>query len=210
LPNTEIASSVEEGYRRELRAAIARELHDGAIQSLTACVLRLETFRGMSDNPAMQSAISEVEEDARMALVSLRHMIRDLRDEAPLEDLAATVRAMAARYQESTGAEVTVVVSPTWQELIPGEVALNLLRVVQEAITNAVRHGRARHVVLELKADDRFLVVSIADDGRGIPPEVPSGEGVLGMRERAALLGGRLVERHRHPGTEIRIEAPLP
>jgi two-component system, NarL family, sensor histidine kinase UhpB len=195
-------------YRRRLRAALARELHDGAIQRLTGCVVKLEGFRLASDNTEMQSAISEIEEEARIALASLRSIIGELRgDEAP-EDLAAAVRTMAARYQASTEVEVTVVTSPTWPDLLPADVTLNLLRIVQEAVTNAVRHGGAEHILLELGADDDRLRVSVTDDGRGIPGDSVPGSGVLGMRERAALLGGRFVLHRRDHGTEVRVEVP--
>jgi two-component system sensor histidine kinase UhpB len=197
-------------YRHELSAEIARELHDGPIQALTTCLVRLEGFRSVTDSEVMQSAISAVEEDARTALTSLRHIIRDLRDEAPVDDFEAAVRAMVARQRSSTGAELAVVVSPDWPALIPGEVALNLLRVVREAVTNAINHAGARHVLLELKSDDEHLVVAISDDGAGFSPEVPQGAGVIGMRERAALLGGRLTVRRRHPGTELRVEVARP
>jgi two-component system, NarL family, sensor histidine kinase UhpB len=80
---------------------------------------------------------------------------------------------------------------------------------VQEAVNNAVRHGRARRIVLEFKADSNHLVASVSDDGHGIAPGTPEGSGMLGMRERAALVGGRLAVHHRHPGTEIRVEVPI-
>ena len=133
----------------------------------------------------------------------------DIRGEAPEEELATAIHSMIDRYRASTDVEFTVVTSPAWPDLIPGFVELNLLRVVQEAVNNAVRHGRARRIVLEFEADSTHLVASVSDDGHGIPAGTPPGTGMLGMRERAALLGGRLEVRHRHPGTEVRVDAPL-
>ena len=197
-------------YRRELRAALARELHDGPIQSLTEAVIRLETYRSSAANNAgMQTAISDIEEGVRTALMSLRHLIRDLRDEPAHEDVAGRVRDMAARYESSTGVEVAVVVSPQWPDVLHVSTAVNLIRIVQEAITNAIRHGRARHVLIELSTSDSTLTVSIADDGSGFPAETAPGSGLIGMQERAALLGGNLSIRTRDPGTEIRVEVPL-
>lgn len=203
---------VESGaaYRRRLRLAIARELHDVAVQRLTGCVVKLEQFRLVSDNAEMQSAISEIEEDARVTLASLRRIIGDLRGEEAGQDLAAAVRTMAARYQASSGVEVAVLTSPTWPDLLPADVNLNLLRIVQEAVSNAVRHGGAEHILVELGADDDRLRVSVADDGRGIPDDSVPGSGVIGMRERAALFGGRLALHRRVHGTELRVDAPRP
>ncbi|HET7465189.1 MAG TPA: ATP-binding protein [Candidatus Dormibacteraeota bacterium] len=189
---------------------MARELHDGPIQSLTESVLQLEGYRVAAANPTMRSAISDLEERLHVALMSLRHLISDLRGEAPDEDIAAQVREMAGRYQSSAGIEIAVVVSPAWPARLNATVALNLMRVVQEAITNAVRHSRARHILVELSADDASLAVSVSDDGYGIAPGTPPGSGMMGMNERAALLGGRLHIRRREPGTEIRLELPLP
>jgi signal transduction histidine kinase len=209
MPQAVVADPIVDEYRRDLRAAIARELHDGPIRELTACVLRLEAYRSVSESPEMQLAISAVEDHARAALLSLRRMIRDLRDEAPDEDLRTAIKSMIERSRSSSRADFTLVTSPAWPELIPVHVALNLLRVVQEAVNNALRHGAARHILIELATDDDHVVVTVSDDGSGIPPGTPPGTGIVGMRERAALLGGRLVVRGRRPGTEVRIEGPL-
>jgi signal transduction histidine kinase len=196
-------------YRRELRASIARDLHDGPIRELTSSVVRLEGFRAVSDNRDMQLAISAIEEHVRAALLSLRHLIRDLRDEPPEEDLASTIRSMIDRSRTSTDAEIALVASPEWPRLDPGPVALNLLRIVQESVNNAIRHGDASHILVELKGDPNRLEVTVADDGRGIDRGTPEGAGILGMRERAALLGGRLTVRHRRSGTAIDVVVPL-
>jgi two-component system, NarL family, sensor histidine kinase UhpB len=196
-------------YRQGLRASLARDLHDGPIRELTSCVIRLEGFRAVSDHPDMQLAISTVEEQVRAALMSLRHLIRDLRDEPPEEDLVSTIRLMLDRLRPSAGAEIALVASPAWPNLVPGPVALNLLRIVQESVNNAIRHGSADHVLVELTADPDHLEVSVADDGLGIATGSREGTGMLGMRERAALLGGKLTVRRRRPGTEIQVQVPL-
>lgn len=194
---------------RELRAAIARELHDGPIQELTACLVRLEGFRDRSADPAMQDAITAVADHARTALTALRRMIGDLRQEPLQQDLASSVRALIQRVRGGTRAEVALVVSPSWPPLLPGPMAVNLLRIVQEALNNAVRHGGARHILVELTGASDHLEVSVHDDGRGISAGAPAGSGILGMRERAAILGARLTVRHRRPGTEIHVGVPF-
>jgi len=197
-------------YRRELRLELARELHDGPIQSLTESVMRLEGYRAAAPSGEMQAAISDIEEGVRIALLSLRRLIGDLRDEPQDDDFAKRMRAMAARYRASTGVEVVVVASPDWPGRLPAATAVNLFRIAQEAVTNAIRHGGARHLLVELGADNRALTLDVADDGSGMPEEAMPGSGLIGMRERAAMLGGRMLIRRRDPGTEVRIEVPLP
>lgn len=207
--SSEVRGRAGPEYRQKLRASIARELHDGPIRELTTCVVRLEAFRSRSDNRDMQLAISAVEEHARAALMSLRRLISDLRDEPPEEDLASTIRTTIDRLAPASDAEIVLVVSPTWPRLLPGPVALNLLRIVQESMSNAIRHGSARHILVTLAADPDRLEVSVADDGLGMPSATPKGTGMRGMEERAVLLGGRLTVRRRRPGTEVRVEVPL-
>ncbi len=197
-------------YRRELRLELARELHDGPIQSLTESVMRLEGYRAAAPSGEMQAAISDIEEGVRIALLSLRRLIGDLRDEPPGDDLAERIRSMAARYRSSTGVEVAVVVAPDWPRRLPAAMSVNLIRIAQEAITNAIRHGRARHLLVELGTDETALTLDVADDGHGMPHEAIPGSGLIGMRERAAVLGGRMTISRRHPGTDIRIEVPWP
>ena len=210
MPGAQMLDAVENEYRKELRSAIARDLHDGPIRELTAVVLRLENFRALSANPQMQMAITAVEEHARAALLSLRRMIHDLRDETPRDDLGTAIRSMIERYSRSSAVKVTLVVSPTWPEALPDVITLNLLRIVQEAVSNAMLHAGGREVLIELKADGAGLRAVVSDDGRGIDDRAVEGGGLKGMRERAALIGARLTVRRRHPGTRVQVDLELP
>lgn len=193
----------------ELRIALARDLHDGPMQELNTCVMRLEAARLASGNQQMQFAITAVEEHVRAALLSLRRITRELREEPPEEDAASAVMELVSRYGKATSAELRTVISPTWPRVLPGPTALHLVRIVQEAVNNAVIHANAAHILVELSAEPHRLVASISDDGRGIGPGVPDGTGIFGMRERAVLLGGRLTVRPRNPGTTVRVEVPI-
>lgn len=201
--------ATETEYRQELRASIARDLHDGPIRELTASVLRLEEFRALSPNRQMQLAISAVEEHVRAALMSLRRTIRDLRDEAPREDLAPAIQSMLDRYAASSGVELSLVVSPAWPNALPDPINLNVLRIVQEAVSNAVLHAGCAHVLVELKAERDHLRAVVSDDGQGIDARAVEGGGLPGMRERAALIGGRLTVRGRQPGTRVQLDVTL-
>ena len=203
------AGPVEPQTAGALRAAVARELHDGAIRDLTYSVVRLEAFRAASDNPGMQAAISEIEDHARTALASLRRIIGDLRDQPLEEDLVASVRRMVESYAPPVSRRITLLASPTFPDLIPGHIAVNLARTIQEALSNAVQHSSAENILIELRADRGKLVIEVSDDGCGISGNSPKGSGMIGMRERVALLGGRLTFRHRSPGTAVHIEVPV-
>ena len=188
--------------------ALARELHDGPIRELNQCVVRLETSRLGSAKPEMQVAITAVEEHARAALTSLRRITRELRDEQPHERVASAVLDLVSRYGNIAG-EVRAVISPAWPAALPAPIALHLARIVQEAVSNAVSHARAAHILIELNAESNRLVAVVSDDGCGIAAGVPEGTGISGMRERAAILGGRLTVRPRDPGTIVRVEVPI-
>lgn len=193
----------------ELRAALARELHDGPMQELNACVMRLENSRVASGNPEMQRAISAVEQHVRAALMSLRRITRELRDEPLEEDVGSAVLELVSRYSGDTAAELRAVISPAWPRVLPAPMAFHLVRIVQEAINNAVLHARATHILIELTAEADRLVAVVSDDGCGIGVGVQEGTGIFGMRERATILGGRLTVRPRHPGTTVRVEIPI-
>jgi signal transduction histidine kinase len=202
----------EEAYRQELRTAVARALHDGPVRELTGAIGRLEGFRALSANPAMQAAISAIEEHARASLASMRRIIADLREEPPEESLPTMVADLTDRYERSFGIEFDLVVAPTWPRVLPADQSLHLLRILQEAISNAIRHARPRHVLVEMVGDSRSLLAAVHDDGSGIPPRAVRrpGTGIRGMRERAALLGGRLTISPRSHGTRVQIVMPRP
>jgi two-component system, NarL family, sensor histidine kinase UhpB len=210
MPGAQTLDAVGAEYRHQLRKAVARDLHDGPIRELTAVVLRLENFRTASDDARMQLAITAVEEHARAALFSLRRMIHDLREEKPPDDVATAIRSMIERYSRSSSLKVELVVSPTWPEVLPEVITLNLLRIVQEAVGNAILHSGGREVLIELKAEGASLRAVVSDDGRGIEDAALRGGGLKGMRERAALIGARLAVRRRHPGTRVQVDLELP
>jgi signal transduction histidine kinase len=91
-----------------------------------------------------------------------------------------------------------------------GEVGTNLLRVLQEALTNARRHSGAREVLVSLRVEDDDLLAEVSDDGRGFDPQTAAGIGLKSMRERAAALGGKIeVESKPGEGTRVRLRASV-
>ena len=92
-----------------------------------------------------------------------------------------------------------------------GHTGTDLLRIIQEALTNARRHSEAKRVSVSLEMDGGDLLVEVADDGRGFGPETPPGVGLGSMRERAALIGGELeIESEVERGTTVRLRVTAP
>ena len=190
--------STESAVNR-VKGELARELHDQVMQDLSAVLVQTQIFA--RDHKGRQSALDQlgyIETSVREVLNNMRQMQWDLRGQPGFayEFVKAVRSNLLATYQRRTGVKVRLSVSPTWPATLPPDTSINLYRIIQEAITNAHRHGGARrvHVALKATSDDRFIV-SIHDDGRGcewFDDAKPVGAGILGMRERAALLGGEL------------------
>ena len=198
---------VQEDERRRL----ARDLHDGLGQNLTALKHRLSQVAAGLDGD------ERIRLDAAIALCAdtledTRHLSRLLRP--PILDdvgLVAALRWLARSQSESAGIEV---VAEIVEPLPPMDSDLQtlLFRVAQEALTNVARHSGARSALLRLVARDGTLRLQVADDGRGCDPDAAlrtGGSGLGGMRERLRLYDGRL-ELHSVPGEGLRLRAVVP
>lgn len=190
-----LADSARDGER--LR--VARELHDVAGHKLTALRLNLRALQAASPSPQLQLA----EQLSAELLGDIRGVVHALRDTHGL-DIDTALRALAAPYPR-----------PTLQLSIDDDVVIEdpaladtVLRTVQEALTNAARHGQARLLAVRLHRDHDRLRVEIEDDGRAQFP-LREGHGLTGMRERIVAMHGRL---HVSQATRggLRIEASLP
>ena len=195
--------------RNAERQRMARELHDTLAQGLIGITLQLEAARGHLERDNAARALAIVDQaltSARGTLASSRRAIDDLRRNP--DDLASEIGARAARFTRETGVRTAVEIS--------GEVALSpqtrehLLRVLDEALANVARHATAGQVAVRFSDGDAGLDLQVTDDGRGFDPDaVGDGHyGLVGMRERANLLGGSLLV-DSHPGrTSVRLEVP--
>ena len=183
----------QEGERRRL----ARELHDEVGQTLTGVVLQLEGLGRMAPN-GLAEPVAQLQETARDGVEEVREIVRGLRPQALDEfGLRSALITLAAGVTERSGIRVRTRLSPDVPALEP-EQDLAVYRVAQESLTNVARHAGAREAELALELDDHDTVVlRVTDDGRGIGDSVGEGVGLGGMRERALLVGGRLVVRRR-------------
>src|SRR5688500_2744499 len=197
---------VQEGERQR----IARELHDEVGQTLTAVMLQVEGLAGRIPEE-LREQLDELRETARHGTEEVRRIARRLRPEA-LEDLGleSALAALAASVGEQAHIRVSRHLEPPRLPLSQ-EQELVIYRVAQEAMTNVARHAQASAVELRLERADNQIVLTVRDDGRGLPPGAQtSSHGIRGMRERAMLIGaGLAITPAPGHGTEVTLSIPL-
>jgi signal transduction histidine kinase len=202
----------------EERVRIARDLHDVVAHHISVIVVQAEAAQEvLAAHPERaEGAMTTVADTARSALGELRRMLGLLRSEsgrAPQPDLTAVEDLVAS----VRGAGLAVELRTTGPARpVDGVVGVTAYRIVQEALTNVLRHAEARRACVDLVFEDEALVVRVADDGRGPaaagkggPDGGGGGQGLVGMRERVAVLGGRL-EVGPAPGGGFAVDARLP
>lgn len=180
-----------------VRRWLARELHDGVVQTLTTMVIDLEDLKREQGGVGIRPRLEMLQGWTRSVLSELRDLLREVRGEpCEVQDFAVQVAALVRHLETGTGARCRLATSPSWPANLSAHLAVNLYRIVEEALRNVARHSGARNVLVRLDAAGGNLVVTVADDGAGIEGPTatprPRGMGVLGMRERAAIVGGRL------------------
>jgi signal transduction histidine kinase len=180
------------------RSRWARELHDETLQALGTLRLVLSGARRSDDPAVMARAVGQAVEQLEVDITSLRALITELRP-AALDQLGLepALLALADRVRRA-GLEVDCQVELAYDggqasERLVNELEVAVYRIVQEALSNAVKHGAAAHARVQVLERDDRLSVLVSDDGRGFHPSAPTvGFGLIGMRERSELLGGRL------------------
>jgi signal transduction histidine kinase len=195
------------------RRRLARELHDETGQALTSILLGLKALEDKLDDAGSRAAAAELRELVVTTLQDVRRLAVELRPSA-LDDfgLVAALERLSASFSDQTGIEIDFETALA-DERLPAEVETALYRIVQESLTNVVKHARARRVSILLARKNGAIKAVIEDDGQGFDPAAsPSaGFGLVGMRERLALLGGRFeIESSGDTGTTIAAEVPVP
>jgi signal transduction histidine kinase len=204
----------------EERSRIARELHDIVAHNLSVVVLQAAGARAQAPPDAGDtSTLEKIERSGREALVEMRRLLGVLRrdDDDQAASLSPTpgideLPRLAERLQ-SAGLDVELRLDTTGASLSPA-LHLSVYRIVQEALTNALKHaGPQARVVVKVECDGDALTVEALDDGSGRPQQEGSradgGHGLIGMRERAALFGGE-VRAGPRPGGGFAVHARLP
>jgi signal transduction histidine kinase len=197
------------------RKRIARELHDETTQSLAVLTMGLESAAAALRSGGPIPRLDEVKAVAVRALEEVHRLILDLRP-AVLDDLGlfAALRWYAERHLATRGLSVRCEIQELDRKL-PPEVAIALFRIGQETMNNIARHAQAESVLVQLGQDEREIRIEIEDDGRGFDPSVAPQDrphyGLLGIRERAELLGGTaVIDSAPGKGTRVEVRVPLP
>ncbi len=193
------------------RRRLARELHDETGQALTSILLGVKAIRAATTPADAERAESDVRAQIVQALQDVRALAVELRPTA-LDDfgLVAALERLAETFQARSGLET--VVQANIDGRLPAEIETVLYRVVQEALTNVLKHASAERVSIVLRSRTGTVAVTVDDDGLGFEPTDVRDEalGLLGMRERLALVGGTLeVESSPESGTTIAAEVPV-
>ncbi|WP_405402122.1 sensor histidine kinase [Streptomyces sp. NBC_01104] len=197
------------------RLRIARELHDAVAHTMGIVALQAGAARRVIDTqPARaKEAIGEVENASRETLAGLRRMLGALREtdsgEASVWE-APGLDQLHRLAEATTAAGVRTILE--WhgkRRPLPPDIDLSAYRIVQESVTNVVRHAGARECLVRIGYEEDELSLEVTDTGRGPAPGSDSGYGLVGMRERVALLHGDLSTGPR-PGGGFRVAVRLP
>jgi signal transduction histidine kinase len=193
----------------EERARMARELHDIVSHNLSVVVLQAAGARAAG---ASAGTLEKIERSGREALVEMRRLLGVLREDSTDASLTpqpgiADIHVLAASVR-AAGVPVELEVDGDYGTLPPA-VELSAYRIVQEALTNVLKHAKRAHAEVRVRRDGDVLTVEVLDDGAGTSAAGTGGHGLVGMRERVALFGGEL---HAGPRSEggFAVHATLP
>jgi signal transduction histidine kinase len=193
------------------RRRLARELHDETGGALTSILLGLRAAEDAPDADGQRQALERLRELVVTTLQDVRRLAVELRPKA-LDDfgLVPALERLAESFREGSGLELQVE-SRLGEDRLAGEVETAVYRIVQEALTNVLKHAEAEHVSIVVTRKNGWVYVVIEDDGRGFDPQQVGVDllGLTGMRERVGLLDGTLVvESARGRGTTLVVSVP--
>ena len=198
-----------EAAQTEERNRLAREIHDTIAQDLSAIAFQLEAAEALlaqkSEPERVRRSVTAALDLTRKGLEEARRSVLDLRA-APLEGRTLPVALASLAQEAGVAFESAQAAVP-----LPPAVEVGLYRIAQEALQNALRHAAASRIVIGLETSLDQVRLTVQDDGKGFPEGTSSGRfGLIGMRERARLLGGSFqVESSPGAGTRITAEVPL-
>jgi signal transduction histidine kinase/streptogramin lyase len=206
-----------EAAKEEERKKIARELHDDLGPALTAVVINLQLLGQERDKAKVARRVGDSIDLVDRMVQQIRDLSLNLRP--PLMDEMGLVGALKGYLEtqaERTGLEIVVDGDASVEGLSP-ETEITAFRVTQEAVTNAIRHAAPRRIAVRVRAEFGGLEITVSDDGRGFDaraalegPATGKSLGLLGMQERAKMLGGRIrIDSSPGAGTRVLVHIPL-
>jgi signal transduction histidine kinase len=186
----------------------ARELHDETLQALGGLNVLLRSAGRSSDPQVLREAIADAADHVTREIDNLRSIITELRPAALDElGLAPALATLVKRVETASGLEIDATIAIDGR--LADEEETVAYRVVQEALSNVVKHAQATTARVSVTTGDGELRITVADDGRGFDPAVPvSGFGLQGMGERIELVGGSLAIEPGDPGTRVEVVLP--
>jgi two-component system sensor histidine kinase UhpB len=198
-----------------VRQYLARELHDRVSSVLTTMLVEMERYRRSHREQPVAAQLSQMQDDTRLALNNLREVLSGLRggQELSTRFVEAVRQDLVRGFSAETGIPIVVRVARDWPRRLSTMAATNLYHIIAEALSNIQRHSGARRASVSLLVGGGRATVIVRDHGKGFLRVVREGEagcfGILGMRERAVVLGGELVlEQGRPGGTMVRVVIP--
>ena len=205
------------------RLRLARDLHDGVLQTLTGAALQLQAARRLmtSDLPSAEDRLSQVQRIIAAGQNDLRFFIHQLGPRRSIEpdgpvDLKGRVGELADRVRRQWGVPVTVATEPE-QLRVPDRLVNDVFLLIHEALVNAARHAKASSLQLALLREPQHLSIAVADDGQGFPFQgrftledlARDQRGPRTLRERVTALGGSMVLETGPGGSRVRLVVPL-
>ena len=212
-PGLGLPARLVDECEQRVRAAVARDLHDHVAQPLGGLLLLLEELKqDPGDRRRLRGRIDTVQDQVRTALCGLRQVLCELREQEWLDHgLPGRIRGeLETTVRRHPNLELRLRVSRRWPAAVRSRAGEHVLQIVREAVHNARFHGAAASIDVTLGLCGRRAEVIVSDDGRGLDGRpLRPGMGLLGMHERATLLGGRLVVSGRRAGgTRVRVSLP--
>jgi signal transduction histidine kinase len=196
------------------RGRWARELHDQTLQALGGLRVGLASIVGRGDVDTKDAAVRQAIEDVELEIANLRGIISDLRPSL-LDDLGLlpAIEALLDRRREAglkVISDLALPSSPSGDSGLDPQLETTVYRLVQEALTNVVKHASASTVQVSVRLTGAEVTIEVRDDGVGFDPQTrTAGFGLAGMRERAYLAGGTLALEPAEPGTVLRAWLPV-
>jgi PAS domain S-box-containing protein len=201
---------------REVREAernrMARDLHDDVLQDLSYTAVSMEIMMIEAEGTSLEKRLQEAIDAVRRAAQGLRYAVNDLRleDEGDRPLPILLERLVERNSAMARGQTLGLYVEEGFPSEPLGKAGVEVLRIVQEALTNARRHSGASNIQVKLRVEEDDLVVEVTDEGRGFAPGAVPGVGSRSMRERAMGIGGKVeIESASGQGTRVHLRVPL-
>jgi signal transduction histidine kinase len=196
------AQKIKELTTTQERNRIARDLHDTLGHNMTGLIMQMEMTSSMMDKDMDEAKVlmEESKITARESLKKVREIVETFKDESRMYTDIGAIKELIEEFSNKTGVNIYFEVNGEKIALSP-DVYITLYRVIQESMTNAVRHGKADEMKIVIKYEKDVIRFSITDNGVGCD-DVCEGYGLKGMRERVSLLGGFIEYRNEY-GFEV-------